>query len=193
MNTVIIDYDAGNVKSLQFALERLGVKAILTNNNELIAASDRVIFPGQGEAISAMKKLKKHGLDQLIPALKQPVLGICLGMQLMCDKTEEGETNGLGIVPTKVIRFPNTVKVPQMGWNVVTHSNTGLFQGIEQGCYMYLVHSYFVPIEPETSAKSNYAGEYSVGIKKNNFYGVQFHPEKSSKAGGQLLENFLKI
>ena len=193
MNTVIIDYDAGNVKSLQFALERLGVKAILTNNNELIAASDRVIFPGQGEAISAMKKLKKYGLDQLIPELKQPVLGICLGMKLMCDKTEEGETNGLGIVPTKVIRFPNTVKVPQMGWNVVTHSNTGLFQGIEQGCYMYLVHSYFVPIEPETSAKSNYAGEYSVGIKKNNFYGVQFHPEKSSKAGTQLLENFLKI
>ena len=193
MNTVIIDYDAGNVKSLQFALERLGVKAILTNNNELIAASDRVIFPGQGEAISAMKKLKNNGLDQLIPTLKQPVLGICLGMQLLCDKTEEGETNGLGIVPTKVIRFPNTVKVPQMGWNVVTHSNTGLFQGIEQGCYMYLVHSYFVPIEPETSAKSNYAGEYSVGIKKNNFYGVQFHPEKSGKAGSQLLENFLKI
>ena len=193
MNTIIIDYDAGNVKSLQFALERLGVNAILTNNSELIATSDRVIFPGQGEAISAMKKLKKHGLDQLIPTLKQPVLGICLGMQLLCDKTEEGETNGLGIVPTKVIRFPNTVKVPQMGWNVVTHSNTGLFQGIEQGCYMYLVHSYFVPIEPETSAKSNYAGEYSVGIKKNNFYGVQFHPEKSSKAGSQLLENFLKI
>ena len=193
MNTIIIDYDAGNVKSLQFALERLGVNTILTNNSELIAASDRVIFPGQGEAISAMKKLKKHGLDQLIPTLKQPVLGICLGMQLLCDKTEEGETNGLGIVPTKVIRFPNTVKVPQMGWNVVTHSNTGLFQGIEQGCYMYLVHSYFVPIEPETSAKSNYAGEYSVGIKKNNFYGVQFHPEKSSKAGSQLLENFLKI
>ena len=193
MNTIIIDYDAGNVKSLQFALERLGVKAVLTNNSELIAASDRVIFPGQGEAISAMKKLKKHGLDQLIPTLKQPVLGICLGMQLLCDKTEEGETNGLGIVPTKVIRFPNTVKVPQMGWNVVTHSNTGLFQGIEQGCYMYLVHSYFVPIEPETSAKSNYAGEYSVGIKKNNFYGVQFHPEKSGKAGSQLLENFLKI
>lgn len=193
MNTIIIDYDAGNVKSLQFALERLGVNAILTNNSELIAASDRVIFPGQGEAISAMKKLKKHGLDQLIPKLKQPVLGICLGMQLLCDKTEEGETNGLGIVPTKVIRFPNTVKVPQMGWNVVTHSNTGLFQGIEQGCYMYLVHSYFVPIEPETSAKSNYAGQYSVGIKKNNFYGVQFHPEKSSKAGSQLLENFLKI
>ena len=193
MNIIIIDYDAGNVKSLQFALERLGVKAVLTNNSELIAASDRVIFPGQGEAISAMKKLKKHGLDQLIPTLKQPVLGICLGMQLLCDKKEEGEINGLGIVPSKVIRFPNTVKVPQMGWNVVTHSNTGLFQGIEQGCYMYLVHSYFVPIEPETSAKSNYAGEYSVGIKKNNFYGVQFHPEKSSKAGSQLLENFLKI
>ena len=193
MNTVIIDYDAGNVKSLQFALERLGVRAVLTNDRELIASANRVIFPGQGEAVSAMKKLIKNGLDQLIPSLKQPVLGICLGMQLLCDKTEEGETNGLGIVPTKVLRFPNTVKVPQMGWNLVTHSNTDLFRGIQQGCYMYLVHSYFVPIEEETSAKSYYAGEYSVGIKKNNFYGVQFHPEKSSKAGSQLLENFLKI
>ena len=193
MNTVIIDYDAGNVKSLQFALERLGVRAVLTNDRELIASANRVIFPGQGEAVSAMKKLIKNGLDQLIPSLKQPVLGICLGMQLLCDKTEEGETNGLGIVPTKVLRFPNTVKVPQMGWNLVTHSNTGLFRGIQQGCYMYLVHSYFVPIREETSAKSYYAGEYSVGIKKNNFYGVQFHPEKSSKAGSQLLENFLKI
>ena len=193
MNTVIIDYDAGNVKSLQFALERLGVRAVLTNDRELIASANRVIFPGQGEAVSAMKKLIKNGLDQLIPSLKQPVLGICLGMQLLCDKTEEGETNGLGIFPTKVLRFPNTVKVPQMGWNLVTHSNKGLFRGIQQGCYMYLVHSYFVPIEEETSAKSYYAGEYSVGIKKNNFYGVQFHPEKSSKAGSQLLENFLKI
>tara|TARA_B100000575_G_scaffold142908_1_gene114042 strand:+ start:3069 stop:3650 length:582 start_codon:yes stop_codon:yes gene_type:complete len=193
MNTVIIDYDAGNVKSLQFALERLGVRAVLTNDRELIASANRVIFPGQGEAVSAMKKLIKNGLDQLIPSLKQPVLGICLGMQLLCDKTEEGETNGLGIFPTKVLRFPNTVKVPQMGWNLVTHSNTGLFRGIQQRCYMYLVHSYFVPIEEETSAKSYYAGEYSVGIKKNNFYGVQFHPEKSSKAGSELLENFLKI
>ena len=193
MNTVIIDYDAGNVKSLQFALERLGVRAVLTNDRELIASANRVIFPGQGEAVSAMKKLIKNGLDQLIPSLKQPVLGICLGMQLLCDKTEEGETNGLGIFPTKVLRFPNTVKVPQMGWNLVTHSNTGLFTGIQQRCYMYLVHSYFVPIEEETSAKSYYAGEYSVGIKKNNFYGVQFHPEKSSKAGSELLENFLKI
>ena len=111
MNTVIIDYDAGNVKSLQFALERLGVSAVLTNDRELIAGADRVIFPGQGEAVSAMKKLIKNGLDHLIPSLKQPVLGICLGMQLLCDKTEEGETNGLGIVPTKVLRFPNTVKV----------------------------------------------------------------------------------
>ena len=193
MNTVIIDYDAGNVKSLQFALERLRVEAVLTDDIELIAGADRVIFPGQGEAVSAMKKLKKHGLDQLIPSLKQPVLGICLGMQLLCDETEEGQTKGLGIVPTKVVKFPDSVKVPQMGWNIVTHSNTGLFQGIQQDCYMYLVHSYFVPIEPETSAKSNYAGEYSVAIKKNNFYGVQFHPEKSSKAGSQLLENFLKI
>jgi glutamine amidotransferase len=193
MNTVIIDYDAGNVKSLQFALKRLGVKALLTYNTDLIANADRVIFPGQGEAVNAMKKLKKHGLDKLIPKLKQPVLGICLGMQLLCDKTEEGDTTGLGIISSKVIRFPDSVKVPQMGWNVVRHSNSELFQDIQQNCYMYLVHSYFVPLEPETLAKSNYAGEYSVAIKKNNFYGVQFHPEKSSKAGSQLLKNFLKI
>jgi glutamine amidotransferase len=193
MNTVIIDYDAGNVKSLQFALKRLGVKALLTYNTDLIANADRVIFPGQGEAVNAMKKLKKHGLDKLIPKLKQPVLGICLGMQLLCDKTEEGDTTGLGIISSKVIRFPDSVKAPQMGWNVVRHSNSELFQDIQQNCYMYLVHSYFVPLEPETMAKSNYAGEYSVAIKKNNFYGVQFHPEKSSKAGNQLLKNFLKI
>ena len=193
MNTVIIDYDAGNVKSLQFALNRLGVNGLLTYDTDLIANADRVIFPGQGEAVNAMKKLKKHGLDKLIPKLKQPVLGICLGMQLLCDKTEEGDTTGLGIISSKVIRFPYSVKAPQMGWNVVRHSNSELFQDIQQNCYMYLVHSYFVPLEPETLAKSNYAGEYSVAIKKNNFYGVQFHPEKSSKAGSQLLKNFLKI
>ncbi|MCH1453599.1 MAG: imidazole glycerol phosphate synthase subunit HisH [Flavobacteriaceae bacterium] len=193
MKTVIVDYDAGNVKSLQFALERLGVKALITNDSEHISAADKVIFPGQGEAGSAMDKLKSKGLDLLIPQLNQAVLGICLGMQLLCEKTEEGNTEGLGIIPTEVKRFPKTVKVPQMGWNTVNHNENGLFKGISQDCYMYLVHSYSVPLTENTIAQSDYAGAYSVAVEKDNFYGVQFHPEKSSKDGLLLLENFLKL
>ena len=193
MNTVIIDYDAGNVKSLQFALERLGVEAQITHNIDSISSADKVVFPGQGEAASAMEKLRSKGLDTLIPLLRQPVLGICLGMQLLCKQTEEGNTQGLGILPSKVKRFPNIVKVPQMGWNTVNHNAEGLFEGITQDCYMYLVHSYFVPITPNTIAQTNYAGAYSVAVQKDNFYGVQFHPEKSSKDGLRLLENFLKF
>ena len=193
MNTVIIDYDAGNVKSLQFALERLGVEAQITHNIDSISSADKVVFPGQGEAASAMEKLRSKGLDTLIPQLRQPVLGICLGMQLLCKQTEEGSTQGLGILPSKVKRFPNIVKVPQMGWNTVNHNAEGLFEGITQDCYMYLVHSYFVPITPNTIAQTNYAGAYSVAVQKDNFYGVQFHPEKSSKDGLRLLENFLKF
>ncbi|MEE3085275.1 MAG: imidazole glycerol phosphate synthase subunit HisH [Bacteroidota bacterium] len=193
MNTVIIDYDAGNVKSLQFALERLGVEAQITHDIGSISSADKVIFPGQGEAASAMEKLRSKGLDTLIPQLRQPVLGICLGMQLLCKQTEEGSTQGLGILPSKVKRFPNIVKVPQMGWNTVNHKAEGLFEGITQDCYMYLVHSYFVPITPNTIAQTNYAGAYSVAVQKDNFYGVQFHPEKSSKDGLRLLENFLKF
>ena len=193
MNTVIIDYDAGNVKSLQFALERLGVEAQITHDIDSISSADKVIFPGQGEAASAMEKLRSKGLDTLIPKLRQPVLGICLGMQLLCKQTEEGNTQGLGILPSKVKRFPNIVKVPQMGWNTVNHNAEGLFEGITQDCYMYLVHSYFVPITPNTIAQTNYAETYSVAVQKDNFYGVQFHPEKSSKDGLRLLENFLKF
>lgn len=193
MKTVIVDYDAGNVKSLQFALERLGVKALITNDTEHISAADKVIFPGQGEAGSAMNKLKSKGLDLLIPQLNQAVLGICLGMQLLCEKTEEGNTEGMGIIPTQVKRFPETVKVPQMGWNTVNHNENGLFKGINQDCYMYLVHSYCVPLTENTIAQSYYAGAYSVAVEKDNFYGVQFHPEKSSKDGLLLLENFLKL
>ncbi len=193
MNTVIIDYDAGNVKSLQFVLERLGVEAQITHNIDSISSADKVVFPGQGEAASAMEKLRSKGLDTLIPKLRQPVLGICLGMQLLCKQTEEGNTQGLGILPSKVKRFPNIVKVPQMGWNTVNHNAEGLFEGITQDCYMYLVHSYFVPITPNTIAQTNYAGAYSVAVQKDNFYGVQFHPEKSSKDGLRLLENFLKF
>lgn len=193
MKIVIVDYDAGNVKSLQFALERLGVEAQVSYDAKLISTADKVIFPGQGEAGSAIEKLKSKGLYTLIPQLRQPVLGICLGMQLLFDQTEEGNARGLGILPGKVIRFPSTVKVPQMGWNRVNHSSEGLFESINQDCYMYLVHSYYVPLTTATLAQSDYAGTYSVAVQKDNFYGVQFHPEKSSKDGLRLLENFLSF
>lgn len=189
----IIDYDAGNVRSLQFALERLGVASVLTADPEVIKAAEKVIFPGQGAAASAMKKLKQTGLDQLIPQLKQPVLGICLGMQLLCDATEEGEVNGLGIIPGKVIRFSNKVKVPQMGWNTISNLQSPLFKQIKEDDFMYLVHSFYVPLCDATIAQSDYDEAYSVALQKDNFYGVQFHPEKSSKAGNQLLQNFLAL
>lgn len=193
MKTVIIDYGAGNVKSLQFALERLGVAALLTKVPEEILAADKIIFPGQGEAKSAMAKLKENELYLLLKDLKQPVLGICLGMQLFCSHSQEGDTEGLGIVSSEVVRFPITVKVPQMGWNLVQHNQEGLFEGISKESYMYLVHSYYVPLINETIARSEYSTLYSVAIQKDNFYGVQFHPEKSGKPGSRLLENFLKL
>lgn len=189
----IIDYGAGNTKSLQFALERLGVNSLLTSDADQINSADKVIFPGQGAAGSAMQKLKHFGLDQLIPKLQQPVLGICLGMQLFCEHTEEGDVQGLGIVKGTVKRFSNEVKVPQMGWNSIHNLKGELFEGIRDGAYMYLVHSYFVPNSTETVANANYDGSYSVALQKDNFYGVQFHPEKSSKAGSRLLQNFLAL
>lgn len=189
----IIDYGAGNTKSLQFALERLGVNSLLTSDADQINSADKVIFPGQGAAGSAMQKLKHFGLDQLIPKLQQPVLGICLGMQLFCEHTEEGDVQGLGIVKGTVKRFSTEVKVPQMGWNSIHNLKGELFEGIRDGAYMYLVHSYFVPNSTETVANSNYDGSYSVALQKDNFYGVQFHPEKSSKAGSRLLQNFLAL
>ena len=189
----IIDYDAGNVRSLQFALERLGVESVLTADSEVIKTAKKVIFPGQGAAGSAMEKLQQTGLDQLIPTLQQPVLGICLGMQLLCDATEEGDVKGLGIISGKVIRFLDQVKVPQMGWNTISKLQTTLFKEIKEEEFMYLVHSYYVPLLPETIAQSDYDGAYSVALQKDNFYGVQFHPEKSSTAGSQLLQNFLAL
>ena len=193
MEVAIIDYGAGNIRSLQFALERLGVRGHLTSDPEQIVKADQVIFPGQGAAQSAMNKLKRQGLDQLIPQLKQPVLGICLGMQLLCNYSEEGDVEGLGIIQGKVKRFSDQVNVPQMGWNTITQTQTTLFQNIKPNEFMYLVHSYFVPILPETIAISTYDQPYSVALNKDNFYGVQFHPEKSSKAGQQLLQNFLNL
>ena len=189
----IIDYDAGNVRSLQFALERLGVESVLTADSEVIKTAKKVIFPGQGAAGSAMEKLQQTGLDQLIPTLQQPVLGICLGMQLLCDATEEGDVKGLGIISGKVIRFLDQVKVPQMGWNTISKLQTTLFKEIKEEEFMYLVHSYYVPLLPETIAQSDNGGAYSVALQKDNFYGVQFHPEKSSTAGSQLLQNFLVL
>ena len=193
MKLVIIDYGAGNIKSIQFAFKRLGVNAILSSNPKMISAADKIIFPGVGEASSAMKMLKESKLDKLIPNLKQPVLGICLGMQLMCNHTEEGDTNGLGIFDTNVKRFTNKVKVPHMGWNTITHLNSILFKNIKEDAYMYLVHSYYVEDCIEAIAKTKYQLEYTSALQKNNFYGVQFHPEKSSGTGEQLLKNFLEL
>ncbi len=189
----IIDYGAGNTKSLQFALERLGASHIHTSDAEIIKQAERVIFPGQGAAGSAMTKLIDTGLDQLIPTLKQPLLGICLGMQLLCEYSEEGGVEGLGIIKGSVKRFGGTVKVPQMGWNSIHDPKSPLFEGINEGDYMYLVHSYYVPLCKETVATSHYNGPYSVALQKANFYGVQFHPEKSSLKGQLLLQNFLKL
>jgi len=193
MKIVIINYGAGNIQSILFAIERLGYTAVLTNNPDEIHQADKVIFPGVGEASYAMQKLKESGLDSLIPTLKQPVLGICLGMQLMCHHSDEGNTDGLGIFDANVIRFSNNVKVPQMGWNQIYNLKSPLFQGINDNEYMYLVHSYYVPNCKEAIATTNYDVEYASALQKDNFYGTQFHPEKSGDVGEQILANFLKL
>jgi len=193
MKLVIINYGAGNIKSIQFAFKRLGIDAVLSNNPEEILEADKIIFPGVGEANSAMAMLKESGLDTLIPQLKQPVLGICLGMQLLCEYTEEGNTKGLGIFKTQVKRFDNHVKVPQMGWNVIKELKSELFKGIKENEYMYLIHSYYAEHCEETIATTDYGINYASALQHNNFYGVQFHPEKSSLAGEQILKNFLEL
>ncbi len=193
MKIVIINYGAGNIKSIQFAVERLGYTAVLSNDASEIEAADKVIFPGVGEASSAMAKLKESGLDALIPNLKQPVLGICLGMQLMCASTEEGNTKGLGIFDVAVKRFSNNVKVPQIGWNQITDFKSELFKGVEDGNHIYLVHSYFAEVTEDTICTTNYGLTYSTGLQKDNFYGLQFHPEKSSDVGELILKNFLEL
>ena len=193
MKIVIINYGAGNIQSIMFAIERLGFKAVLSNKPEEIKAADKVIFPGVGEASSAMKMLLESGLDSLIPTLKQPVLGICLGMQLMCNKSEEGNTKGLGIFDVDVIKFTPKVKVPQMGWNQIYNLKSALFQGIAENEYMYLVHSFYAPDCEESIATTNYEVEYASALQKDNFYGTQFHPEKSGDVGEKILGNFLKL
>jgi len=193
MKIVIINYGAGNIQSIMFAIERLGFKAVLSNNPEEILAADKVIFPGVGEASSAMAKLRESGLDSLIPKLTQPVLGICLGMQLMCNSSEEGNTKGLGIFDVDVIKFTSKVKVPQMGWNQIYDLKSDLFKGISENEFMYLVHSFYAPNCDEAIATTDYELEYASALQKDNFYGTQFHPEKSGAVGEKILDNFLKL
>ena len=193
MKIVIINYGAGNIQSIMFAIERLGYKAVLSNNPDEIKSADKVIFPGVGEASYAMRMLQESGLDTLIPTLKQPVFGICLGMQLMCNFSEEGDTKGLGIFDVDVVKFTSKVKVPQMGWNNIYNLKSDLFKGIAENEYMYLVHSFYAPLCTETIATTNYELEYSSALENDNFYGTQFHPEKSGDIGEQILANFINL
>ena len=194
MEVAIVDYGAGNVQSVQFALDRLGVqKYTLTQDLDQIRKADKVIFPGQGAAASALEKLDQLELTEVLKGLTQPILGIWLGMQLFCSFSEEGNTPGLGVFPMKVQRFPQTVKQPQMGWNTIGKLDSPLFKDIPENAYMYLVHSYYVALAAETVATATYGLEYSVAIQKDNFFGVQFHPEKSGPQGQQILSNFLNL
>lgn len=193
MKIVIINYGAGNIQSIKFAIKRLGYEAVLTNDIEEIKSADKVVFPGVGEASSAMKKLRDSGLDKIIPTLKQPVLGICLGMQLMCNSSEEGNTKGLGIFDVDVVKFSNKVKVPQIGWNQISNLKSNLFIKITEKEHIYLVHSFYAPLCDETIAISDYDISYSAALQFDNFYGTQFHPEKSSLVGEQILKNFLEL
>jgi imidazole glycerol-phosphate synthase subunit HisH len=189
----IIDYGAGNVQSVKYALERLGKDSKLTSNADEILNAKKVIFPGVGEAYSAMNALKLLGLDKLIPEIKQPFLGICLGMQLMCESSEERNTKALGIFPIKVKRFQVDLKIPQIGWNQIRDLKTGLFKGIDENSFMYFVHSYYIPENEYSIANSDYGINFSAAIQKDNFYACQFHPEKSGNIGQQILKNFLEI
>jgi len=191
MKIVIIDYGAGNIQSIKFAIKRLGYEAFLSNDVQEIQNADKVIFPGVGQASSAMNKLRASGLDKIIPVLEQPVLGICLGMQLMCNSSEEGNTKGLGIFDVDVIKFSNSVKVPQIGWNQISRLKSNLFKEVSEKEHIYLVHSFYAPLCQETIAESDYELKYSAALKKDNFYGTQFHPEKSSWVGEKILLNFL--
>jgi glutamine amidotransferase len=197
MKIAIIKYNAGNIQSVLFALERIGHTAIVTDDVLLIRSADKVIFPGVGEASTAMNYLKERGLDKLIASLKQPVLGICLGMQLLCEHSTENNTTCLAVFDKVQVKQFNpikkTLKVPQIGWNTVTNLKTDLFRDVRENSFCYFVHGYYADISPYTIAVTNYVQPYSSALKKDNFYGVQFHPEKSAEAGEQILKNFLNL
>lgn len=201
MKIAIIQYNAGNVQSVLYALQRLGVNAVVTDDPGEITGADKVIFPGVGNASSAMEHLKKTGLDEVIVSLQQPVLGICLGLQLMCSQSEEGDTKCLAIYDVMVKKFQNSrqsenspsYKIPHMGWNTITNLASPLFNGIKENSFVYYVHSYYAELSSKTIATTDYIIPYSAAIRHNNFYGVQFHSEKSADTGIQIISNFLKI
>ena len=193
MQTTIIQYNAGNIRSVYFALKRLGVNAEITDDPDKIKNADRVIFPGVGAAPATMQQLRKNGLDNLIPELQQPVLGICLGMQLMSKFSQEGNTPSLSILKCKTFRFPEKNRTPHMGWNTIHNLKGELFKGIEEGAYMYFVHSYYLPECSNSTAITEYAVNFSAAINRNNFYATQFHPEKSGENGIQILKNFIQL
>ncbi|HLX93287.1 MAG TPA: imidazole glycerol phosphate synthase subunit HisH [Puia sp.] len=202
MNLAIIKYNAGNIRSVLFAIERLGISATVTDDCDELRSADRVIFPGVGEASSAMAYLKARKLDQLIKDLSQPVLGICLGMQLMCKYSEENETECLGIFQEIVKKFRidkegdskgDVVKVPQIGWNNISDLKSALFNGVPEDSYCYFVHGYYADFGNDTIATTDYIQSYSSALNKKNFYGVQFHPEKSAEVGNRILQNFMTV
>ena len=193
MDLVIIKYNAGNVQSVMCALDRLQVNYKLTDDKEEILKADKVIFPGVGEASSAMRYLREKNLHQLIPQLKQPVFGVCLGQQLLCKYSEENNTECLGVFDLTIKRFEPKLKVPHIGWNNLTDLKGPLFKGLEKDPYVYFVHSYYAELGKETCATTEYIVPFSAGMQKDNFYAVQFHPEKSSKAGEKIIQNFVEM
>lgn len=199
MKLVIIKYNAGNIQSVLYALERIGAEAIVTDDESLIKSADKVIFPGVGEASTAMNYLKERGLDNIIKNLTQPVLGICLGMQLMCAYSEENNTTCLGIFDEQVKKFDPDIenqtelKVPQIGWNTIYDLKTPLFKGLHENSYCYFVHGYYAAKGEHTIATTDYVLPYSSALHRDNFYGVQFHPEKSAAVGEQILKNFIQL
>ncbi len=196
MNIAIIKYNAGNVQSVQYALQRLGMSSIITDDHNEIMNADKVIFPGVGTANSAMQSLTQNNLDVVIKRLTQPVLGICVGMQLLCNHSEESDTECLGIIDLQVKKFSSSAreyKIPQMGWNTIYDLQSPLFDGINNHSFVYYVHSFYAELGKETIAASDYISPYSAVIQKNNFYGVQFHTEKSAEVGDRILLNFLNL
>ena len=195
MQVAIVKYNAGNIYSVVNALKRLGVEPLLTDDAEQLGKADRVVFPGQGEARGAMEYLRARGLDKVIRSLRQPVLGICIGQQLLCRHSEEGDTECIGIFDTEVKRFQpqhHEDKVPCMGWNKLYDTSSPLMQNVDEQ-YVYFVHSYYVPVCQETIAKANYILPFSAAMHKDNFYACQFHPEKSGRVGEQIIKNFLEL